>query len=107
MGVALGLDYPHLTRMEPLMGKMVGAWLNGEDNVSDPPSWASLIKSLNDIKQRGIAQNIMAKVINIFRLWACSCKKVLSVAVLNLRLLYLICLQLSDSHMSTCNSGNT
>ena len=61
VGGALGLYYPHLRRMNPLLEEMVAAWLNREDNVlsaSGDPSWASLIKALQDINQPGIAKKI-------------------------------------------------
>ena len=61
VGEALGLDYPHLRRMNPLLGEMVAAWLNREDNVlsvSGNPTWASLIKALQDINQPGVAETI-------------------------------------------------
>ena len=49
VGGALGLYYPHLRKMSPLLEELVAAWLNREDNVlsaSGEPSWASLIKAL-------------------------------------------------------------
>ena len=61
LGGALGLYYPHLRKMSPLLKEMVAAWLNREDNVlsaSGDPSWASLIKALQDINQAGIAKKI-------------------------------------------------
>ena len=61
VGEALGLYYPHLRRMSPLLEEMVAAWLNREDNVlsaSGDPSWSSLIKALRDINQPGIAGTI-------------------------------------------------
>ena len=61
VGGALGLLYPHLRRMSPFLEEMVAAWLNREDNVlsaSGEPSWASLIKALQDIDQPGIAKKI-------------------------------------------------
>ena len=61
LGGALGLEYPHLTRMPYLMGDLVAAWLNGEDHVmekSGPPSWSSLIAALRSISQPGIANAI-------------------------------------------------
>ena len=58
VGGALGLYYPHLRKMNPLLEELVAAWLNREDNVSGDPSWASLIKALRDINQPGIAQKI-------------------------------------------------
>ena len=61
MGGALGLYYPHLRKMSPLLEELVAAWLNREDNVlsaSGDPSWTSLIKALRDIDQPGIAQKI-------------------------------------------------
>ena len=61
LGEALGLYYPHLRKMDRLLKDMVAAWLNREDNVlsaSGDPSWASLIKALQDIDQQGIAKKI-------------------------------------------------
>ena len=61
LGTELGLKYPRLRRMTSLMGELVAAWLNGQDDVlkaSGPPSWASLIKALGNIGQHGIAQRI-------------------------------------------------
>ncbi len=64
VGEALGLYYPHLRKMNPLLEELVAAWLNREDNVqsaSGDPSWASLSKALRDIGQSGTADKI-AKV---------------------------------------------
>ena len=61
VGGALGLYYPHLRKMSPLLEELVAAWLNREDNVlsaSGAPSWTSLIKALRDINQSGTAQKI-------------------------------------------------
>ena len=61
VGGALGLYYPHLRKMSPLLEELVAAWLNKEDNVqsaSGDPSWSSLIKALQDIHQPGIAMTI-------------------------------------------------
>ena len=61
LGGALGLHYPHLQRMAPLMNELVAAWLKSEDSVvavSGPPSWASLTQALRIIGQNGIATNI-------------------------------------------------
>ena len=58
LGTELGLKYPHLKRMTSLLGDMVAAWLNGEDNVltcSGPPSRASLSAALRSIGKAGIA----------------------------------------------------
>ena len=66
-GGALGLYYPHLRRMSPLLDEMVAAWLNREDNVltaSGEPSWASLIKALQDTNQPGIAKKIAEGIID-------------------------------------------
>ena len=37
------------------MYDLVAAWLNGEDTVTGPPTWASLIKAL---EEPGIANKI-------------------------------------------------
>lgn len=61
LGGALGLRYPNLKRMTPLISEMVAAWLKREDNViavSGPPSWANLTQALRDIGQNGIANTI-------------------------------------------------
>ena len=61
LGGGLGLHYPHLQRMAPLMDEMVAAWLNSEDSVvstSGPPSWTSLVQALRRIGQNGIANTI-------------------------------------------------
>ena len=61
LGGALGLRYPKLKRMHYLLGDMVAAWLNEEDNVlraSGPPSWTSLVQALEDMGQPGIASRI-------------------------------------------------
>ena len=61
LGTALGLEYPHLKRMQTLPEDMVAAWLNMEDEVMDTsgiPTWSSLIKALEDTDQKGVAFNI-------------------------------------------------
>ena len=61
LGEVLGLFYPHLRKMDHLLKDMVAAWLNREDNVltaSGDPTWASLIKALQDINQPGVAKKI-------------------------------------------------
>ena len=61
LGGALGLHRPKMKRMDDLLGDMVAAWLNAEDNVlraSGPPCWASLVQALEDIQLHGIASNI-------------------------------------------------
>lgn len=63
LGGELGLHYPHMKRMAYLMGDMVAAWLNCEDNVRKlcPPSWDNLIRALENIKQHGLAQVITSE----------------------------------------------
>ena len=61
LGGALGLHYPKLQRMKHLPEEMVAAWLRGEDNVLDRsgrPTWASLVKCLEEIGQNGAASNV-------------------------------------------------
>ena len=63
LGVVLGLYYPHLCKMQHhnLLEDMVAAWLNREDKVpttSGDPTWASLIKALQDINLPGVAKEI-------------------------------------------------
>lgn len=61
LGGALGLHYPKLQRMKHLPEEMVAAWLRGEDSVLDRsgrPTWASLVKCLEEIGQNGTASNI-------------------------------------------------
>ena len=58
LGLALGLLYPHLDIMDNKLNDMVSAWLNREDNVKFPPSWAVLIQALRDISHTGIADDI-------------------------------------------------
>ena len=61
LGGALGLHYPHLQRMAPLMEELISSWLRSEDSViavGGPPSWASLAQALRSIGQNGIANNI-------------------------------------------------
>ncbi len=61
LGGALGLYYPHLRNMNPLMEEMVAAWLNKEDNVfsvSGDPSWTSLTKALRNTNHLGTAKKI-------------------------------------------------
>ena len=60
LGGALGLYYPDLRRMNPLLEELVAAWLR-QDNVmsaSGDPSWASLIKALQETNHPGIAKKI-------------------------------------------------
>ena len=76
VGGALGLYYPHMHRMNPLLEELVAAWLNREDNVlsaSGHPSWASLIKALRDIHQPGIAQEIEEGMLDCSRAVCIGC----------------------------------
>ena len=62
LGGALGLSYPKLRKMDPLLEDMVCAWLNKEDNVlkqSSKPSWRSLESALREIGQEGVAASIL------------------------------------------------
>ena len=55
---ALGLS---LRTTVPLVGELVRAWLNREDNVielSGEPSWKSLESALREIGQEGLATTI-------------------------------------------------
>ena len=61
LGGELGLHYPTLEKMTPLLAKMVAAWLQRQDNVmaaSGDPSWSSLIRALRKINQGGVASEI-------------------------------------------------
>ena len=61
VGGALGLYYPRLRKMTPLLEELVAAWLNKDDNVrvaSGDPTWESLIKALRDIDKTGLAEEI-------------------------------------------------
>ena len=61
LGTALGLEYPHLKRMQTLPEDMVAAWLNMKDEVMDTsgtPTWSSLVKALEDTNQKDVASRI-------------------------------------------------
>ena len=58
VGGALGLNHPHLKRMKDLPADMVASWLREDDNISQPPTWASLAKALEDVGHRGVATRI-------------------------------------------------
>ena len=61
LGVALGLNYPKLTRMKQLSEDIVAGWLRGEDYVlkmSGKPTWVNLVRVLERTGQRGIAEDI-------------------------------------------------
>ena len=65
LGVALGLDYAKLGRLEKqpnFLLDMLSMWLREEDNVIKfgPPTWSRLVEALRDktVSQNGIAQNI-------------------------------------------------
>ena len=63
LGGALGLSYPKLCRMEPLLDEMVRAWLNEQDEVSEKgaPTWSRLVIALREVGQKGIADTITEK----------------------------------------------
>ena len=68
LGLELGLLYPTLERIEmndgsnvtKCMTKMIAAWLNKQDNVSEigDPSWSVLKRALIKIKENTIAEQI-------------------------------------------------
>lgn len=60
LGLALGLYFPNLKRMENLPEDMVQAWLLKQDNVimKGKPTWSNLVKALREIGQNGVAQKI-------------------------------------------------
>lgn len=60
LGGALGLSYPKLRNMEPLLEEIVCAWLNKEDNVLQigKPSWEGLKLALHKIGQEGVVNTI-------------------------------------------------
>ena len=61
LGGALGLSYPNLKRMNAILDDMTAAWLNKEDNVlekSGEPTWNRLVKALEKIGQKGVADGI-------------------------------------------------
>ena len=61
LGSALGLLWSNLKKMTMLCEDLVEGWLNGADNVvatSGQPTWASLIKALEKIKLKGVAEKI-------------------------------------------------
>ena len=43
------------------LNDMVAAWLNGEDDVVTPPTWATLVEALREIGQNGVADNIQTR----------------------------------------------
>ena len=58
VGGALGLYHPHLERMKNLLPDMVASWLRKDDNVSQPPTWASLATALKAVGHTGVASGI-------------------------------------------------
>ena len=61
LGLALGLFYPTLEKMNAFPTEMVVAWLNRQDNVlqeSGEPTWRRLADALEKIGQTGIATDI-------------------------------------------------
>ena len=62
LGLALGLKYPNLKKMDNVPHDMVAAWLRQEDMVpTNPPTWTTLASALESIGQTGIALNIRTK----------------------------------------------
>ena len=65
LGVALGLNYPKITRMKVLPEDMVASWLRREDDVlttSGEPTWENLVNTLESKGQMGIAKSIRQKM---------------------------------------------
>ena len=65
LGLALGLNYDKLKRLEgrgTFLLDMLSMWLRGEDNVTKvgPPTWKTLVKALREktVTHNGIAQSI-------------------------------------------------
>ena len=61
LGTALGLSYSNLKRMTMLLGDMIQAWLNGDDDVttrSGFPSWTSLATALERTGHTTIASKV-------------------------------------------------
>ena len=62
LGAMLGLCMFNLERMQNLPDDLVKAWLRKEDRVretsGDPLTWEALVKALQGIGQRGIADDI-------------------------------------------------
>ena len=64
VGLALGMNYAKLKRMQGLPGDMVAAWLRREDDVlgvSGVPTWKALSEALKDVGQTGLAIKIQHK----------------------------------------------
>ena len=61
VGLALGMNYAKLKRMNNLPEDMVAAWLRREDDVvevSGVPTWKVLSEALKDTGQTGLAMKI-------------------------------------------------
>ena len=58
LGVTLGLRYTHMTRMAFPENDIITAWLREDDDVQGPPTWASLVKALEENGHQGLAQRI-------------------------------------------------
>ena len=56
LGLALGLQYPNLQKMNNIPHDMIAAWLRQEDMVpQNPPTWQALASALESIGQTGTA----------------------------------------------------
>ena len=59
LGTALGLSFTRVKNMEQdKLNDMVAAWLNGDDDVVTPPTWATLVEALREIGKNGVADEI-------------------------------------------------
>ena len=65
LGGALGLNVFKLQKMKTLPDDMVTSWLRKEDDVKkkcgDPLTWEALVKALQTLGQKGIADEILAQ----------------------------------------------
>ena len=59
LGLALGLQYPNLQKMNNILHDMIAAWLRQEDMATQNPlTWLTLVSALKSIGQTGIALQV-------------------------------------------------
>ena len=63
LGLAFGLEYPNLNKMNRYPEDVMAAWLRKEDNVCSKcsPTWSNLASALELISQKGIANEVRSK----------------------------------------------
>ena len=63
LGLAFGLEYPNLNKMKRYPEDVVAAWLRKQDNVCIEclPTWSNLASALEQIGQKGIANEVKSK----------------------------------------------